>query len=186
MVEINFNPSSKDVRIFGLLFLLFFAGVGAIVLWKPQALVGASMILGTAWILSLIFNSQNRAAQLAGVFIPGLFVLSGGAVVRAGVPAQNVALALSAMGLVGALLVWAAPGLGKKMYIGWMTAAAPIGWTISHFVLGLVYYVVLTPIGLVMKLFGYDPMTRKIDRRAATYWVERPPQRDAASYFRQF
>jgi hypothetical protein len=54
-------------------------------------------------------------------------------------------------------------------------------------VLALVYYGVLTPIGLVMKLFGYDPMKKRFDSGAATYWVKRPGEKTGPKrYFRQF
>ncbi len=37
----------------------------------------------------------------------------------------------------------------------------------------LVYYVILTPIGLLMRLFRRDPLGRKIKRNAKTYWIKR-------------
>jgi hypothetical protein len=67
-----------------------------------------------------------------------------------------------------------------------MLAALPIGWTISHLVLGAVYYLVLTPIGLVMRLLGRDPMQRRFDRSAKSYWIERTPRTDPSRHFRQF
>ena len=67
-----------------------------------------------------------------------------------------------------------------------MLSVAPIGFVISHILLALVFYVVLTPIGLAMRLFGYDPMTRKLDPQATTYWVPRAGQESAQQYFRQF
>jgi hypothetical protein len=88
-------------------------------------------------------------------------------------------------GLV-AVVVWIAPAAGKKLYVGWMLAAQPIGWTISHLVLAAVYYLVLTPIGLLMRLFGRDPMQRHFDRSATSYWVKRPTEADPSRHFRQF
>lgn len=96
-----------------------------------------------------------------------------------------------------AVLVWAAAavlGVGgvlkprwiKPVFVGWMIAAFPIGWVISHVVVAFVFYLVLTPIGLAMRLCGYDPMHRKFDREAKTYWVQREKKRDRQSYFRQF
>jgi hypothetical protein len=67
-----------------------------------------------------------------------------------------------------------------------MYAAYPIGWVVSHVLLGLIYFGLLTPVGWLMKLFGYDPMERRFDRAAASYWVERERQTDAGRYFKQF
>jgi hypothetical protein len=39
---------------------------------------------------------------------------------------------------------------------------------------------------LVMRAVGRDPLARRFDRDAQTYWVERGEQRDPARYFRQF
>ena len=54
-------------------------------------------------------------------------------------------------------------------------------------VLALVYYLVVTPIGLIMRLFGYDPMTRRRDCEFESFWVPRGKgDRGPESYFRQF
>jgi hypothetical protein len=185
LIEVNKNPSSRDVRIFGLLWLLFFGLVGGVVLWKPQGLAGAATILGTAWLVSLIFNRENRLLQLLGVLLPGLFAVSSASAGWVG--PSRVAGSLWAIGAVGAVLIWIVPSAGRQLYVGWMLAAVPIGWTISHVVLAVVYYVVLTPIGLLMRLVGRDPMQRRLDRSGSgSYWIERPPRRDSSSYFRQF
>jgi hypothetical protein len=185
LIEVNKDPSVRDVRIFGLLWLLFFGLVGGVVLWKPQGLAGAAVVLGSAWLISLIFNGENRGQQLLGVLLPGLFGASSAA--TAAVGGWSVAWILWAVGAVGALGIWAVPALGRRIYVGWMLAAAPIGWTISHLVLSIVYYGVLTPIGLLMRLFGRDPMQRRMDRSGSgSYWIERSKKSESWRYFRQF
>ena len=126
------------------------------------------MILGAAWWISLIFNPESRRLQLAGVLLPGLFALAGGSV-RLGFAPLAVAGTLGAFGLLAAAIIWASPGAGRRLYVGWMLAAQPIGWTISHLVLGAVYYLVLTPIGLIMRLLRRDPMQRRFDRAAGSF-----------------
>ena len=173
------------MRIFGLLLPLFFGLVGGVVLWKPQGLAGAATVLATAWLVSLIFNRENRRLQLLGVLLPGLFALSVAAVGWVG--PFRVAGSLWAIGTAGAFLIWIVPRAGRQIYVGWMLAGVPIGWTLSHGVLAIVYYVVVTPIGLLMRLFGRDPMQRRLDRSGdGSYWIERPPQADTSRYFRQF
>ena len=185
MIEVNKNPSTRDVRIFGLLWLLFFGLVGGVVLWKPQGLAGAATVLATAWLVSLIFNRENRRQQLLGVLLPGLFALSSAS--AGWVEPSGVAWSLWAIGTAGAVLIWIVPVAGRQLYVGWMLAAVPIGWTISHAILAIVYYVVVTPIGLLMRLVGRDPMQRRLDRSGSgTYWIERPPQGESSRYFRQF
>ena len=44
----------------------------------------------------------------------------------------------------------------------------------------------MTPIGLVMRAFGWDPMQRKLDPQATTYWLPRQQVTDVKRYYRQF
>ena len=78
------------------------------------------------------------------------------------------------------------PPLLRPVYQLWMLAVYPIGWTVSHIVMALLFYLVFTPVGLIMRACGRDPMQRKFDRQATTYWQRRPPEQDKRRYFRQF
>lgn len=42
-------------------------------------------------------------------------------------------------------------------------------------IMGLVFFVTVTPTALIMKMMGKDPLNRKIDRNAKSYWIERQP-----------
>lgn len=95
--------------------------------------------------------------------------------------------ALAAAAVVVPVVGWMAPAVMRLVYLGLSYAAFPVGWVVSHVVLALVYFAVLTPIGLVMRLGGHDPMRRRFDRGAATYWIERPETAgEPRRYFRQF
>jgi len=63
--------------------------------------------------------------------------------------------------------------VARLLYVAVMTATLPIGYVLSHIVLGVVFYGLLTPIGLAMRAVGLDPMHRKIDRSAKSYWIAR-------------
>jgi hypothetical protein len=62
----------------------------------------------------------------------------------------------------------------RPIYIGWMKFAFVLGWVNTRVILSVFFYLVITPVGLVMRLFGRDPMNRKFDRSVASYWVRRP------------
>lgn len=89
-------------------------------------------------------------------------------------------------GVALAAVYYAVPPLRRPMFLGWMYAAYPIGWVVSHVLLGIIYFAILTPIGLLMRAVGYDPMERRFDRAASTYWVERERNTDPGRYLRQF
>jgi hypothetical protein len=86
-----------------------------------------------------------------------------------------------AVPLVGLAL----PRLLRLVYLGMTYATFPIGWVLSHLILGVVYFLVLTPIGWVLRAFRYDPLSRGFDSTAATYWKSRSGSSPAERYFRQ-
>jgi Saxitoxin biosynthesis operon protein SxtJ len=93
--------------------------------------------------------------------------------------------ALSVAGTVAALacagLVW--PGVIRPVYLGMMRLTFPIGWVVSHVILFVAYFLVITPVGFVVRLF-HDPMQRQFDRAARSYWIPRE-QPERSRYFRQ-
>jgi hypothetical protein len=70
-------------------------------------------------------------------------------------------------------------------FVGLSYATYPVGIVVSNVVLALVYYLALTPIGLTMRLFRYDPLARKFDPAAKSYWIPRKTNKPAESYFKQ-
>ena len=52
-------------------------------------------------------------------------------------------------------------------YRAWMKLGLILGWLNSRIVLGLVFLIVLQPIALIMKIFGYDPLKIKKDGQSS-------------------
>ena len=71
--------------------------------------------------------------------------------------------------LLGALV----PRALKFIYIGWMSLAFILGFAVSTTLLTLLFYLIVTPIGLISRLAGRDFLNRKFDRNTATYWIKR-------------
>jgi len=136
MIQINKNPSKKDLAWFGLLCLVFFGLIGLGTMRKSHALHPAI----TIWSLAAI----------------------------------------------GVAIYYAIPAIRKPVYLGWMYAAYPIGWVVSHVLLAITFFVVLAPIGVLMRLLSRDPLARAIDPSASTYWLPHDPGTDTDRYFRQF
>ena len=74
----------------------------------------------------------------------------------------------------------------RPVYLLWMGASFPIGWIVSHLLLGLTYFGLFTLVAGIFRVIGRDALSRRLDRGATTYWVRRSPQTDVARYFRQF
>src|SRR6185295_14323741 len=84
--------------------------------------------------------------------------------------------------LIGPALV--APGILGPAYRLLMKLAEVLAWINTRILLGVVFYLVVAPIGLIMRLVGRDPMRRKLEA-TGEYRVLRTP-RPATHMLRQF
>ena len=57
----------------------------------------------------------------------------------------------------------------------WMKLGLLLGAIVSPIALGILFYLVFTPMGLAMRLFGKDPMRLRFEPQAASYWIRREP-----------
>ena len=71
------------------------------------------------------------------------------------------------------------------IYIVWMGVAFVMGSIISRVLISLFYYLMITPMGLVMRLSGRDKLKIK-KQDCQTYWVDSKPLPENYSYERQF
>jgi uncharacterized membrane protein YhhN len=81
----------------------------------------------------------------------------------------------SVAGVVGTGLVvagLAVPTWLGPVYRGWMAFALAISKVTTPILMGAIYFLVLTPTGLLARLFGHRPLSRP--RGTATYWQSRP------------
>jgi hypothetical protein len=68
-----------------------------------------------------------------------------------------------------------APALLGPLNRAWTRFGLLLHRIVSPIVLGFMFFVVVTPIGLLMRAFGKDPLRLRFDRAARTYWIERKP-----------
>ena len=68
-----------------------------------------------------------------------------------------------------AVMAFAAPMTLNPVYRVWMRFGHFMGSIISRVILGLVFFLVVTPIGLMMRATGKDPMHRRLDPEAVSY-----------------
>jgi len=62
-------------------------------------------------------------------------------------------------------------------YRAWMWLADVLGWINTRVILGVVFFVVFTPVGLVMRLLRHDPLRRRYEPLASTYRLTRSARR---------
>jgi hypothetical protein len=66
-----------------------------------------------------------------------------------------------------------APAVLRPVYRVWMRFAGLLAWINTRLLLGIFFYLVMTPIGLLLRLMGKDLLERRIDAGAASYWKKR-------------
>ena len=79
-----------------------------------------------------------------------------------------------------------APRANLPLYVGLTVLTYPIGYVVSHVVMGLVFFGMLTPLALIFRLIGRDVLHRSFDESSKSYWVDSKPVKDPRRYFRQF
>jgi hypothetical protein len=57
----------------------------------------------------------------------------------------------------------------------WLKFGLLLYKVMNPLVLGLLFFVTITPIGLIMRAFGKDFLRLRMDRGAKSYWIEREP-----------
>ena len=91
----------------------------------------------------------------------------------------TIALAFIGLGLI-------IPVVLKPFYFVWMTFAAILGWVMTRVILSLVFYLIITPIGLLTRLLGEDFLAlKKIE--SDSYWNYRDSSEELnQKYEKQF
>jgi hypothetical protein len=123
-----------------------------------------------------LMNNQVDTKQLRsfGLLVGGIFLFLGlWPLVWKGEPLRLWAVIPAALLLPLGLI---APSLLAPLYKGWMAVGHVLGWINTRIILGILYYGLIVPIGLVMKMLGRDPMHRAFVPDMQTYRVVRKPR----------
>lgn len=95
--------------------------------------------------------------------------------------------------IVGAVaaLCFALGALAPRVLHPLNVAWARLGWLlnliVSPIVMGAIFFLVITPVALVMRARGRDVLQRRFDSQRRSYWLERtPPGPETANFPRQF
>jgi hypothetical protein len=133
----------------------------------------------------MLMDRKHAASHARGLIITAVLLALVG-LTKVGVPPRVLALTGIGFGVVmAACSIWSAK-VGEGIYEFWMKLAEPVGYSVSLLLLAMSFYLVFAPLGWLMRARGTDPMNRKFDKSATTYWIEHDPSGEASRYFRQF
>jgi len=96
---------------------------------------------------------------------------------------QPFAIAAISAAFALVLLSFVAPAIVRPLADGWAFIGKTIGRITTPILLIIVFVFVVTPLGLLLRLFGSDPLRLKMDPKATTYWIERKQRKLAPEDF---
>ena len=98
-----------------------------------------------------------------------------------------VVLSLAAVAVAFVLLGFAAPKVLAPLNWLWFQLGQLLGKIVSPIVLGAIFFLILTPVSLVSRLFGRDELHLKRKASQTSYWLDRsPPGPEPESFKNQF
>jgi hypothetical protein len=99
---------------------------------------------------------------------------------------HTVGVVVATLAVVFGGLGLARPAAVRWLFITWMVLAFPIGWAISQIMLAVMFYLLLTPVAILFRFQGRDPLARKPAPNRDSFWDPKPAPQDVRSYFRQY
>lgn len=129
------------------------------------------------------WNPSRNQLRLFGLTSLAALPLAAALVTRGSLPAIGIAAAVGgALALVGA--IW--PRGLRPLRVAIDVVTWPFVLLVHDTVLGIAFYGVIVPVGLVLRLLGRDALQLKLDRKATTYWQAKRRPADVRSYFRRW
>ena len=127
--------------------------------------------------------SDRTVRQFAGCWL----LFFGGMAIWQGTADRPVpAIVLAVVAKCGSMVGLVRPAWLRPVYEAWMVAAFPVGWLVSHVLLGLLFLGLVTPLALFFKLTGRDPLQRRQRPKGESYWISQPAPSDVGRYFRPY
>ena len=128
------------------------------------------------------WNPDGRALRLFAVAAAGALTVPGAVL---SLRAQSVGAVPATLWTAAAVLLLTAALAPRSLlwvYRVWLGVTVPIGALGQLVLLCLFYYLVLTPVGVVLRCLGRDPLRRRWDTAASSYWTACTPPRDRRRY----
>ena len=105
---------------------------------------------------------------------------------KTGVWDSHSAVIFGGAGFAVGALFYAVPAIVWPFYVVWYGFACCMGFVVGNVVMALIFYGLVTGIGLAKRLFGAPAIRKAPSSEAKTYWLDAPAMPDPKRYFSQF
>lgn len=126
---------------------------------------------------------RKQLRQFAGIWFPAFCGLVGWWVGAKSGQWATVQVVWMVCGVQALLGMFYPPAI-RPVFVGLILLTYPIGWVVSHFLLGAIFYLLFLPIGLILRMTGHDPLQLKAPP-GVSMWKDPVGKTDPASYLRQ-
>ena len=93
---------------------------------------------------------------------------------------------LGVVGLAAGIILWLLPQIAKPFYLVWYFIACCMGFVIGNLLFALFFYLIFTPLGLILRLRKNPGITKGFDKQRSSYWHDAEKPVDLKRYYRQF
>jgi hypothetical protein len=138
-----------------------------------------------------LFSNQHlsdRQLPWVGVSLTGL-ILALGWMIAWRWQSHQLAVITPVAGALFAAVFYLVPRTRRPIHRAFSICVYPIQFLVTVALLAIVYFGVVAPIGICLRLSGFDPLDRlsKTDAESpSTYWVKRDPTPPAGRYFKTY
>ncbi|MFQ5641391.1 MAG: SxtJ family membrane protein [bacterium] len=121
-------------------------------------------------IKSVLSNAHKTELRKFGLTLGVFFSIVAGVLLWKESDTYRVLAVISGVFMAAGFLL---PIALKPVYVVWMSFAVAMGFIMTRLILTLLYSLVFTPAGLVMRLLGKDPLSEAIESERESYWLPR-------------
>lgn len=100
--------------------------------------------------------------------------------------AEFISVLLLSVGMAIAVTYYVLPQSQGAIIRGFRLLTLPLQIIVSFLLLAVLYYLIITPIGLMLRLCGRDPLAKRLNSEAPTHWEDCVTSAETGSYFRQY
>jgi len=115
------------------------------------------------------FNADKKTLRNYGLVMTAAFVALAVIFFLKDKPSALYLAVIALLFLVSGLTL---PRVLKPLYVIWMTFAFYLSMVMTYLLLTVFFYLIMSPVGLIMRLFGKDLLSRKFPGGKDSYWVE--------------